>query len=90
MISNETDSPGLRETFKHRVYGKHGHRLHYVIGGSGDPILLVPGWPQTWFAWRRIMPLLAERYTVVAVDPPGLGDSDRPEYGYDTGSWRHG
>jgi alpha/beta hydrolase fold len=44
------------------------------------------GLPQTWYAWRRVMPLLAKRFTVVAVDPPGLGDSDKPENGYDTGS----
>lgn len=71
-------------TFEHRVAGPHGHRLHYVTGGSGDPLLLVAGWPQTWFAWRRVMPALARRFTVVAVDPPGMGDSDRPDHGYDT------
>ena len=72
--------------FQHRVQGSHGKRLHYVIGGQGDPILLVPGWPQSWYAWRRVMPKLTSRYTVVAVDPPGLGDSDKPADGYDTGA----
>ena len=70
--------------FKHGVQGTPGNRLHYVMGGRGDPILLVPGWPQTWYAWRRVMPLLASRYTVVAVDLPGMGDSDKPPDGYDT------
>jgi pimeloyl-ACP methyl ester carboxylesterase len=70
--------------FKHCVYGPQGSRLHYVIGGHGDPVLLVPGWPQTWYAWRHVMLLLAERFTLVAVDPPGPGDSDRPFAGYDT------
>jgi pimeloyl-ACP methyl ester carboxylesterase len=74
------------ETFTHRMVGSYGHRLHCVIGGSGDPVLLVPGWPQTWYAWRRVMPLLARRFSVVAVDPPGLGESDKPIEGYDTGS----
>jgi pimeloyl-ACP methyl ester carboxylesterase len=86
MNLREIDSSAFRETFAHRVFGSHGHRLHYVIGGRGDPLLLVPGWPQTWYAFRRIMPLLASRFTVVAVDPPGLGDSDKPVDGYDTGS----
>ncbi len=36
-------------------------RLHYVIAGSGDPVVLLHGWPQTWFEWRRIIPGLASR-----------------------------
>jgi pimeloyl-ACP methyl ester carboxylesterase len=86
VTMRDTDSAAFRDTFKHEVFGPHGHRLHYVIGGSGAPVLLVPGWPQTWYAWRRVMPLLAKRFTVVAVDPPGLGDSDKPMDGYDTNS----
>jgi pimeloyl-ACP methyl ester carboxylesterase len=70
--------------FQHGVQGEHGRRLHYVIGGQGDPILLVAGWPQSWYAWRKVIPSLAQRFTVVAVDPPGLGDSDKPNIGYDT------
>ena len=86
MTLQETESAAFREAFKHQVFGSHGHRLHYVIGGNGDPVLLVPGWPQSWYAWRRVMPMLAKRFTVVAVDPPGLGDSDKPMDGYDTNS----
>ncbi|MFJ1298687.1 alpha/beta fold hydrolase [Pseudomonadota bacterium AL_CKDN230030165-1A_HGKHYDSX7] len=70
--------------FEHRMQGEPGQRLHYVIGGQGEPLLLVPGWPQTWYAWRKTMRALARHYTVVAIDPPGLGDSDRPPGGYDT------
>lgn len=70
--------------FEHRMQGAAGDRLHYVIGGQGAPVLLVPGWPQTWYAWRKTMLALADQYTVVAVDPPGLGDSDKPYGGYDT------
>lgn len=57
--------------------------LHYVTAGSGPPLVLIHGWPQTWFEWRRIMPALAERYTVIAPDMRGLGDSSRPLTGYD-------
>jgi pimeloyl-ACP methyl ester carboxylesterase len=58
-------------------------RLHYVTAGSGDPVVLVHGWPKTWFEWRYVIPILAEKYTVIAPDMRGLGDSSRPERGYD-------
>jgi pimeloyl-ACP methyl ester carboxylesterase len=74
----------LPDGFEHGVEGPNGRRLHYVIGGAGDPVLLVAGWPQTWYAWRKVIPALAQRYRVVAIDPPGMGDSDRPTDGYDT------
>ena len=61
----------------------NGIALHYVSGGSGDPLLLLPGWPETWWAYHHVMPRLAERYTVVAVDLRGMGASDKPEGGYD-------
>jgi alpha-beta hydrolase superfamily lysophospholipase len=57
-------------------------RLHFVEGGSGAPIVLVPGWPQSWYAWRYVMPLLAAAgRRVIALDPRGMGDSDRPASG---------
>src|SRR5262249_23266811 len=59
-------------------------RLHAVIGGEGPPLLLIHGWPQTWFYWRLVMPALAERFEVIAVDQRGIGLSDKPEDGYDT------
>jgi pimeloyl-ACP methyl ester carboxylesterase len=61
----------------------NGVKLHYVIAGSGDPVLLVHGWPETWYAWRKIIPVLAARFTVVAPDMRGYGDSGRPSGGYD-------
>lgn len=71
-------------TFKHGTAVVNGSQLHYVEGGSGKPILLIPGWPQSWYAWRYVMPrLVAEGYRVVAVDPRGMGDSDHPLEGYD-------
>jgi pimeloyl-ACP methyl ester carboxylesterase len=57
--------------------------LHYVAAGAGDPVVLLHGWPQTWFMWRKIIPGLAERYRVLAPDLRGLGDSTRPAEGYD-------
>ena len=58
-------------------------RLHYVTAGSGFPVVLLHGWPQSWYEWRRIMPGLAAGYRVIAPDLRGLGDSSRPLSGYD-------
>ena len=57
--------------------------LHVVTAGSGVPVVLLHGWPQTWHEWRKVMPLLAEHYRLVVPDLPGLGDSSRPADGYD-------
>jgi pimeloyl-ACP methyl ester carboxylesterase len=55
--------------------GGHAAGLHYVTAGRGEPLVLLPGWPQTWWEFRKIMPALARRYRVVAVDLPGMGTS---------------
>lgn len=69
--------------FIHRNANINGHNIHYVIAGSGEPLLLLHGWPQTWYAWRFIIPVLATRYTVIAPDLTGLGDSAAPADGFD-------
>lgn len=61
----------------------NGVRLHYVAGGSGDPVFLLPGWPQTWWAYHKMMPELAGRYRVISVDIRGMGASEKPADGYD-------
>jgi len=59
----------------HRVT-VNGTELHYVAAGkAGEPILLVHGFPETWWAFHRVMPLLAARHRVFAVDLRGFGDS---------------
>jgi pimeloyl-ACP methyl ester carboxylesterase len=58
-------------------------RLHYVTGGEGRPVVLLPGWPQTWWAFHKIMPALARDRRVIAVDLRGMGGSDKPAGGYD-------
>ncbi|KPH97349.1 Soluble epoxide hydrolase [Actinobacteria bacterium OV450] len=60
-----------------------GTRLHYVEGGSGEPLVLLGGWPQTWWQWRKVLPALAARYRVIAVDLRGMGGSGKPATGYD-------
>ena len=71
------------DKFSHHVCRLDDVQIHYVMGGEGDPVVLLHGWPQTWFEWRRVMPALAGRYTVIAPDLRGLGDSSRPDTGYD-------
>lgn len=64
-----------------------GVKLHYVTGGEGPAVLLIPGWLQTWYAWRDVIPALLDAgYRVVAADPRGMGLSDKPNSGYDTGT----
>lgn len=77
---------GFTRTFRSRYVEANGVRLHAVIGGAGPPLLLVHGWPQTWYQWRLVMPALARDFTVVAVDQRGIGLSDIPQGGYDAGS----
>ena len=57
--------------------------LHYVTAGKGPPVVLIHGWPQTWYEWRHTIAALAPKYTVIAPDMRGLGDSSRPLTGYD-------
>jgi pimeloyl-ACP methyl ester carboxylesterase len=70
-------------TFSHHMATVNGIQMHYVIGGQGDPVVLVHGWPETWYSWRHVMPTLAKNYTVIAPDLRGLGDSSKPPTGYD-------
>ena len=58
-------------------------RIHYRRLGQGPGMVLLHGYPQTGHMWRKVMPALAERFTVVAPDLRGYGDSDRPAAGYD-------
>jgi pimeloyl-ACP methyl ester carboxylesterase len=70
-------------TFSHHTASVNGIQMHYVIGGNGDPVVLLHGWPQTWYEWRHVMPALARNYTVIVPDLRGLGDSSKPIDGYD-------
>jgi pimeloyl-ACP methyl ester carboxylesterase len=61
----------------------NGVNLHFATAGSGPPILLVHGWLGSSHHWRKLMPLLAGRHTVLALDVRGYGESDKPYSGYD-------
>ena len=75
-----TDPPPLKH---HTAIFEDGFRMHYVEAGAGEPVLLLHGFPQTWFAWRKVIPGLSTRFRVIAPDLRGCGDTDRPPQGYD-------
>ena len=77
---------GFTGTFTSRYVDTGDLRQHVVTGGEGPPLLLVHGWPQTWYAWRLVMPDLARDFQVIAPDQRGIGLSGRPKDGYDTGT----
>ena len=77
---------GFTDTFTSRYVDTGELRLHAVTGGGGPPLLLIHGWPQTWYAWRMLMPALARDFSVIAVDQRGIGLYDKPHHGYDTGT----
>lgn len=69
--------------FKNKYSTVNAVELHYVEGGSGEPLICLPGWPQTWYSFRTIAPGLAQKYRVIVVDIRGMGTSEKPESGYD-------
>ena len=75
---------GFTGTFTSRYIDTGDLRQHVVTGGDGPPLLLVHGWPQTWYAWRLVMPGLARDFSVVVPDQRGTGLSGKPDDGYDT------
>lgn len=71
--------PGFKNGFAH----VNGTQLHYVQGGKGPTLVLLPGWPETWWEFHKIMPTLAAHYHVIAIDLRGMGGSSKPQSGYD-------
>ena len=68
----------------HQYAELEGLRMHYVCAGDGSVVVvLLHGWAQTWYEWRHVIPELARRYTVIAPDLRGLGDTGKPKSGYD-------
>ena len=71
------------QAFTHHFANLTDLKMHYVTCGEGPALVLLHGFPQTWYEWRHIMPALSEHYRVIAPDLRGLGDSTRPFAGYD-------
>ena len=68
--------------FTHRYAEANGAKIHYVSGGDGPAVVLLHGFPFTWFEWRKVMPQLAAKYTVIVPDLRGMGDSEKSEEDY--------
>jgi pimeloyl-ACP methyl ester carboxylesterase len=73
------DVPGVR----HSHVDAGGLRMHVAEAGEGEPIVLLHGWPQHWYLWRDVIPLLAPHARVVCPDLRGFGWTDAPSGGYD-------
>jgi pimeloyl-ACP methyl ester carboxylesterase len=71
------------ETIASRVAEAGGVKLHYLTAGHGPAVILLHGYTQTSRMWRPITPLLAGKFTVIAPDLPGIGDSEIPADGLD-------
>jgi len=69
--------------FSDKFADVNGVRIHYVVGGKGPAVVLLHGFGQTGLMWRPIMPVLAQKHTVIVPDLRGAGGSGKPEGGYD-------
>ncbi|HET9138765.1 alpha/beta hydrolase [Actinophytocola sp.] len=83
LPTDEELAASLPGEFRSDYLRVNGIRLHYVSGGTGEPLVLLPAWPQTWWEYRKMMPALAQRYRVIVVEVRGMGGSDKPAGGYD-------
>src|SRR3954452_9879506 len=71
------------EGIAHRWVDAAGLRVHVAEAGDGPPLVLLHGWPQHWYAWRHVIPLLSPHYRVICPDLRGFGWTDAPAGGYD-------
>lgn len=83
MTNSDRPMPPL-EGAEHRWVTVRGAKLHIAESGSGAPVVLLHGFPQHWYAWRALVPLLADDYRLICVDLRGFGWSEQTKRGYDT------
>ena len=74
-----TFMPGMQQ----QTIRANGVRINAWVGGKGAPVVLLHGYPQTGQMWRKVVPGLLDKFTVVCPDLRGYGDSDKPRDGYD-------
>jgi pimeloyl-ACP methyl ester carboxylesterase len=84
---HKTFNPPLPEiegvAVAHDLVDVGGVRLHVAQAGAGAPLVLIHGYPQHWYVWRRFIPRLADRYRIICPDIKGFGWSDAPDGRYD-------
>jgi pimeloyl-ACP methyl ester carboxylesterase len=84
-VMNTQSTPATIAEVEHHNAAVNGTTLHYVSAGTnGSPILLVHGFPESWWAFHKLIPLLAKTHRVFAVDLRGFGDSDNKPGNYDS------
>jgi pimeloyl-ACP methyl ester carboxylesterase len=93
LIANEQSGKGSIDSlsqpaapvagFTHQIATVNGVNIHYVKGGEGELLVLIHGFGQNWYMWNRLLPELSKHFTVIAPDLPGVGESGKPETGYD-------
>jgi pimeloyl-ACP methyl ester carboxylesterase len=82
-MARADQTAGVPSGFRSQTADLGDVKIHYVVGGTGTPLLLIHGWPETWYEFRKMLPALARRHTVIAADLRGAGDSSVPSDGYD-------
>src|SRR6202050_5236063 len=82
-FSRKAYADAQEKTIVSRTAEIDGAKLHYMTAGHGAPLILLHGYAETSLMWKPIIPVLAERFTVIAPDLPGIGDSDIPAAGLD-------
>ena len=85
IVPAATKNPGkvkIPTGFKSLFAEANGQQIHYIIGGVGKPLLLLHGFPESWYTWRKVMPLLLKDFTLIVPDARGVGESSCPEKGY--------
>jgi pimeloyl-ACP methyl ester carboxylesterase len=83
MINSTSKNEFGQSDVEHHYAEVADTRVHFVTAGSGEPLVLLHGWPETWWSWRKVIPEFAKHYRVIAPDLRGLGDSSRPAEGFD-------
>jgi pimeloyl-ACP methyl ester carboxylesterase len=84
MPADPPDIPGAEQRFAEIETADAGRiRVHYAEAGEGPPLLLLHGWPQHFWCWRRVVPELAGNFRLICPDLRGFGWSDAPGRGYD-------
>jgi pimeloyl-ACP methyl ester carboxylesterase len=84
-VTSPPDIPGAEHRFAQIDTADAGRiRVHYAEAGQGQPLLLLHGWPQHFWCWRRVVPLLAGDFRLICPDLRGFGWSDAPGRGYDS------
>jgi haloacetate dehalogenase len=68
---------------QHHTANVNGIKMHYVEAGEGPPVVLLHGFPETWYCWRHQLPVLAARYKLIVPDLRGYGETAKPATGYD-------